>query len=132
MKRIIQGLVFAAIAAGAQAAWSDSLGFLDADAGYSLPAQWTYADRHLTNADKHRPAFDFGGTTEFASPVPITSTYADRHLTDADKRRPAFDFGGTTEFASPLPITSTYADRHAKTPERAAHVQTPDSLPAMH
>jgi hypothetical protein len=84
MKRIIQGLAFAALISGAPAVWSES-NFNDADAGSSIPVAWTYADKHLTETDKRRPAFDFGGTAEFASALPVTSTYADRHAGELDR-----------------------------------------------
>ena len=49
MKRIIQGLAFAALVLAAPAVWSESLNLGDADAGSSIPVQSTYADRHATD-----------------------------------------------------------------------------------
>ena len=84
MKRIIQGLALAALISSAPAVWSES-NFIDADAGSSIPVASTYADRHLTEADKQRPGFDFGGYQEFGSVLPAKSTYADRHAGEPDR-----------------------------------------------
>ena len=83
MKRIIQGLAFAALISGAPAVWS-AWNFNDADEGSSIPAQSTYADQRAGERARligfpSRPAGDVPLS------MPAQSTYADRHAGEPDR-----------------------------------------------
>ena len=83
MKRIIQGLAFAALISGAPAVWSE-WNYNDADAGASIPTQSTYADRHASEPVKLK---GFASTANGDVPLsmPAQSTYADRHAGEPDR-----------------------------------------------
>lgn len=101
MKRVIQGLVLAALFTTAQAAPFPADGEL-----VPLAAQSTYADRHAGNMQG-------GGWSPSEGELvalPARSTYADRHAGEASKIGAAFP--GDGELVA-LPSQSTYADRFA-------------------
>jgi hypothetical protein len=80
MKRIIQGLAFAALILGAPAVWSE-WNLNDADAGASIPVQSTYADRHAgESVQLHGFASIVDGDAGVS--LPTQSTYADRFARD--------------------------------------------------
>jgi hypothetical protein len=83
MKRIIQGLAFAALVSGAPAVWSE-WNFNDADSGSSIPAQSTYADRH---ANEPVQLFGFASLADAdaGSILPAQSTRADRYAEELGK-----------------------------------------------
>ena len=96
MKRTIQALALAALVSAAPAAWSD-WNYGDADEGSSIPVASTYADRHLTEADKQRPGSTFGVDADQGSVLPVKSTYADRHAGEPDRT-------ARVEFPHSLPL----------------------------
>jgi hypothetical protein len=76
MKRIIQGLVLAALVSTAQASPFPA----DGETIFSVPAEWTYADRHAGEPNTLvGSAIPADGE---ASSLAVESTYADRHAGD--------------------------------------------------
>jgi len=102
MKRIIQGLVLAALVTTAQAAPFPAEG-----EPVALASQSTYADRHVGERSAIGNAFAADG--EPAALV-SQSTYADRHTGERSTIGNAFPADG-----EPVALSSqsTYADRHA-------------------
>ena len=110
MKRIIQGLVLGTLISTAQAS-----PFPDNGDPVSLPAQWTYADRHAGGADGQVGSAIPGN----GDPVnlPAKSTYADGFAGEGNMQLGS----AIPENGDPvnLPAKSTYADQFAA--EHARH-----------
>ena len=111
MKRIIQGLAFAALVSGAPAVWSE-WNFNDAGAGVSIPTQSTYADRY---AGKPAQLIGFASNVngDLGVSIPTRSTYADR---DAGKPVQLIGFASNVDgdLGVSIPTRSTYADRFVR------------------
>jgi hypothetical protein len=117
MKRIIQGLTFAALISGAPAVWSE-WNFNDADAGASIPARSTYADRHA-GEPVQLIGFAWLPKGEAFLGIPAQSNYAYRH---AGEPVQLYGFGSLVDADAgvSLPTQSTYADRFATDRARVA------------
>jgi len=111
MKRIIQGLVLAALISTAQAS-----PFPDNGDPVSLTVEWTYADRHAGEV-----IVDMGSAIAGnGDPVSLTveSTYADRFAGEVDVDMGSAIAGNGDPVS--LTVESTYADRFAKDRVREA------------
>ena len=87
MKRIIQGLVLAALVSAVQT--SQASAFPASGDETSVPVAWTYADKHAGGLDQSMgSAFPASGDEKS---VPVASTYADRFAREADQRTAALN-----------------------------------------
>jgi carbonic anhydrase len=114
MKRIIQGLVLAALVSAVQT--SQASAFPASGDETSVPVAWTYADRHAGEMNQSiGSAFPASGDEKS---VPVAWTYADKHAGELQIMGNAFPASGDEK---PVPVASTYADRFAdKADQRTA------------
>jgi hypothetical protein len=111
MKRIIQGLVLATLISTAQASPFPGNGD-----PVSLPAQWTYADRHA-GGDNMQMGSAIPGNGDPVS-LPALSTYADRFAGEVHVGLDSAIAGNGDPVS--LPALSTYADQFATDRARQA------------
>jgi sulfur carrier protein ThiS len=110
MKRIIQGLVLATLISTAQAS-----PFPDNGDPVSLPAQWTYADRHAGEGNMQVGSAIPGNGDPVSLPAELT--YADQFAGEGDVQLGSAIPGNGDPVS--LPAELTYADQFAT--DRARH-----------
>ena len=121
MKRIIQGLAFAALVSAAPAVWSGPLGWGSNGLGSIIPTQSTYADTHAAGSARliGFPSLPNG---DVARNFPDMPTYAGRHAGESVQLQ---GFAGVmdSDAGVSLPTRSTYSDRFATDRSRIASQQ---------